>query len=353
MVSSNNNIGQVMKNVGNITLESLKKLNIYYDEIHFGKPYGDLYIDDKAFNCYDLSLYSQMGFYDFENRLYTTFKTNKYNKIVQLTKTTIQKYGNDLEGEIYYYNTISLSLISNMFPKLISYEDTNSIIMEYINGTILYKIYYEGLLNESLLCKLLETVNIFHNSNINDKTIINTDDIYHHYFDKFISRSKVVEHYPFEDFEKITLIIHNQLSEFVNKNYKINDIIHGDLWFSNIFFFKGSFIFFDTRGKFNHKLSIKGHTFYDWAKIYQSLLGLDSIINYGTYIDHDINIISIQTFWNYLLSNNIINEIDKSYIIKLTGYLLYNTFHAYDEGFPIERKNMIWKLIKDCVYLKE
>jgi hypothetical protein len=50
-------------------LNSLKELGIEYDEIHFGKPYGDIYIDDKAFNTFDLSLFQQIGFYDSENSL--------------------------------------------------------------------------------------------------------------------------------------------------------------------------------------------------------------------------------------------------------------------------------------------
>jgi len=350
MVTSKDNIGKVIKNIGKVTLDSLDELKIQYDEIHFGKPYGDIYIDDKAFNCYDLSFYSQMGFYEFESSLTSNFKTNKYNRIRQINKNSVIKYGNDLQGEIYYYNTISLHQISTLFPKMITYENTDTLIMEYINGTLLYKIYCEELLNDTLLCKLLEKINDLHNIIIDDSVTINESDIYNHYFDKFISRSKILDHYPFEDMDNVTTLIGIQLKDFLNKLYPINNIIHGDLWFSNIFVLKGSFKLFDVRGKFNNKLTIKGHTFYDWAKIYQSIIGLDSIINYGLYINDTIRLKTSNIFWNYLISNKIITESDKNYIIKLTGYLLYNTFHSYDSDFPVERKHMIWNLIKECIY---
>jgi hypothetical protein len=349
MVSSKDNVGKVIKNIGKVTLDSLDELHINYDEIHFGKPYGDLYIDDKAFNCFDISLYNQMGFYDFENTTFNNFKTNKYNNIKQISKNSIEKRGPDLQGEIYYYNSIALTPIASLFPKIISYENTNTIIMDYINGTLLYKIYCEELLNEKLLYKLIDTVNDLHNSKIDDGVYLSKEDIYHHYYDKFISRSKVLTDYPFDDINTVTSIIENQLIEFLNNSYPINNIIHGDLWFSNIFFFKSSFIFFDVRGKFNNKLTIKGHTLYDWAKIYQSIIGLDSIINYGVYIDSDFKKYTADKFWSYLLSKNIIAFPDKNYIIKLTGYLIYNTFHAYDTDFPNERKQMIWKLVKECI----
>ena len=48
MATCDANLGKVMKNVGKVTLEWLDKHNIEYDEIYFGKPNGDLYIDDRA-----------------------------------------------------------------------------------------------------------------------------------------------------------------------------------------------------------------------------------------------------------------------------------------------------------------
>lgn len=48
MGSQDHNIGKVLKNIGLITLEWLDKYQIPYDEIFFGKPNGDIIIDDRA-----------------------------------------------------------------------------------------------------------------------------------------------------------------------------------------------------------------------------------------------------------------------------------------------------------------
>ena len=39
------NVGAVIAACGHQTLQTLKDLDIPYDEIHFGQPYADLYID--------------------------------------------------------------------------------------------------------------------------------------------------------------------------------------------------------------------------------------------------------------------------------------------------------------------
>lgn len=48
MKTYNNSIGRITAINGPILIEWLKKHNIPYDEIIFGKPLADIYIDDKA-----------------------------------------------------------------------------------------------------------------------------------------------------------------------------------------------------------------------------------------------------------------------------------------------------------------
>lgn len=48
MKTCESNVGMVLKNVGMITLKWLDQNNIEYDEIFFGKPNGDIYIDDRS-----------------------------------------------------------------------------------------------------------------------------------------------------------------------------------------------------------------------------------------------------------------------------------------------------------------
>lgn len=49
MATQESNLGKVMKNIGKVTLEWLERYEVPYDEIYFGKPNAQLYIDDRAF----------------------------------------------------------------------------------------------------------------------------------------------------------------------------------------------------------------------------------------------------------------------------------------------------------------
>ncbi len=48
MKTCSGNVGMVIARQGKITLDWLEKHGIEYDEIHFGKPHADVYIDDNA-----------------------------------------------------------------------------------------------------------------------------------------------------------------------------------------------------------------------------------------------------------------------------------------------------------------
>lgn len=48
MLTYNNNLGRIIANQAKIVIDWLAKYNIPYDELHFGKPVADYYIDDKA-----------------------------------------------------------------------------------------------------------------------------------------------------------------------------------------------------------------------------------------------------------------------------------------------------------------
>ena len=48
MKTTGGNVGQVLARQGRVTLEWLDEHGFGYDEIHFGKPYADVYIDDNA-----------------------------------------------------------------------------------------------------------------------------------------------------------------------------------------------------------------------------------------------------------------------------------------------------------------
>ena len=62
MKTHKGNIGKLMADIGKITFDTLEKFSIPYDEIYFGKPEADVYIDDLAINCFE-DLEKELGFY--------------------------------------------------------------------------------------------------------------------------------------------------------------------------------------------------------------------------------------------------------------------------------------------------
>ena len=48
MHTCNGDVNKVVARIGKITLDWLHRYEIPYDEIHFGKPNADVYIDDRA-----------------------------------------------------------------------------------------------------------------------------------------------------------------------------------------------------------------------------------------------------------------------------------------------------------------
>jgi capsule biosynthesis phosphatase len=56
------NVGAVVADVGAVTIQSLQDAGIEYDELHFGKPWAQFYIDDCGVNAY-ADLEKELGYY--------------------------------------------------------------------------------------------------------------------------------------------------------------------------------------------------------------------------------------------------------------------------------------------------
>lgn len=54
MLTHKGNLLMIEQDVGEVTRQWLKEHNVPYDELIFGKPYGDFYIDDKAIDANEL-----------------------------------------------------------------------------------------------------------------------------------------------------------------------------------------------------------------------------------------------------------------------------------------------------------
>ncbi|MAV92547.1 MAG: hypothetical protein CMG01_00015 [Candidatus Marinimicrobia bacterium] len=263
MRTHNGNVEKVISDIGEITIKSLKKFKIPYDEIIFGKPYAHYYIDDLMINP-KTDLNKEIGYY-MENVEPRHFNKLHFNKNT-VTKTS--KY-EKLDGESYFYKEITKFKIKKYFPKLIS-SVKDQITIERISGSNFSTLYINEILNSTHVDKLFDVISKIHN----EKQIKKFNNYYD--YDK-----KLVDRYKSFDYDRLGFSKKDR-DELHEKTKKIKGqlcIIHGDLVFSNIILNNyGDLIFIDVKGKKGNELTIFGDKFYDFAKIYQSLIGYDEIL---------------------------------------------------------------------------
>jgi capsule biosynthesis phosphatase len=320
MKTHKGNVGSIVADIGKITLDTLDKFNIPYDEIYFGKPYANFYIDDLAVNA-NLSLDKALGIYN------TDTPSRSFNK-VEYNNKTVTKYTSN-EGEVYWYNNIPPN-IKNYFPKIII-ANKNKIVMEHIEGINYSYLYTNEILKIEDIDKLMSSLRDIHTSSY----LNNSENIYLNYALKMSKRySEYKELYIRYNVEDIYYNLLNFLKEYeINKDGKLG-VIHGDPVFTNILQTKHGLKFIDMRGKQGDNCTIFGDILYDYAKVYQSLIGYDYILN-GVEINH-VYIDKLKQHFELYFSLKEINNIK-----LITASLLFTLLPLHDED-----KNKFKKYIK-------
>lgn len=324
MKTHQGNIGKIYADIGKITFDTLDKFKIEYDEIYFGKPYADFYIDDLAINAFE-DIEKEIGFY------LTEISPRYFNNISNENIEIIKKTGNDLTGEIYYYNNIPPSL-KDLFPIFLGSNSSSSYKIEKIYGVSVSDLYLSELLTSNILTCIFESIKRIQNNDIIEKDIIN---IYANYSQKVKKRYESFDYSLFENSKLIYEEIINELTIYENSKKGFQTNIHGDPVFTNIIINKFNKIkFIDMRGKINETLTIQGDFLYDWAKLYQSLIGYDSILldkkNISVTYQEEMISIFKKLFINYYSIEyfNFLKIITKSLLFSLIP--LHNNEKCYD-----------------------
>jgi capsule biosynthesis phosphatase len=338
MATHKNNVGSVIKDIGALTFKTLDDFNIPYDEILFGKPIADIYIDDRAVNPYISSIESMGYLYPIDIKPMNMLGTNKYNKI-SIMNDKVNKSGptSFLRGEIFFYENIpSNSRISSYFPKLYAFEkgeDISSLLIEHIKGIPFYTLFKQGLITENHILRLFDMLDILHN--IPGKIPSQTD-MCENYTTKLEKRFEILSDYPFEDASEIQGKCLNNLKSYSPSGAAY---IHGDLWFSNMIIdFKGEIKWIDMKGQVNNQLTTGGDKLYDYAKLYQSFLGYDSIL-----YNDSISKIYSQSMTDIFLREASKRLIDTDKIKIITFSLVIGTLHSITN---IYTKQRVWDFIK-------
>ena len=270
MKTHGGNTGKIIKDVGKITIETLEKFGIQYDELNFGKPHADFYIDDLGVNCFD-SLDKRTGFFQTQN------SPRSFNDVSYRGDRVVKSTNNP--GESYWYQNIPEN-IQDLFPK-IYYSDPTKIEMEKIRGINYSYLYVNGALRVENIGELLQQIKRIHLCSTEPN-----DEIYQNYKGKIDQRysSNLDLYSSIPGSEEIYLKLSDYFLDYENNKRGTCGIIHGDPVFTNIFQTERGIKFIDPRGKLGEDLTIVGDVYYDYAKIYQSILGYDYILS-----DSEIN----------------------------------------------------------------
>jgi capsule biosynthesis phosphatase len=341
MKTHHGNVGKIMSDIGKITFDTLEKFNITYDEIYFGKPQADVYIDDLGLNCFD-DLEKSLGFY------IDNIKPRDFNILNNNTIEIYTKKSEDLSGEIYYYNNIPKSL-KDLFPIFLDYDENNKMYsMEKINGLTVSNLYLSELLTPETLKHIMNSIKRIHSTFIENKDIdISTNisknlNIYSNYLDKIIKRYESYDYSTFPNSNVIYDDLKIKLKKYEEYKEGHFSIIHGDPVMTNIIinnFDKIKFI--DMRGKLGSIVTIYGDSLYDWAKLYQSLIGYDKILLNKDVSEKYENIMKniFETYFIELYSPK-----DLENVKLITKSLLFSLIPLHNNEKCIQYFNLISKI---------
>jgi len=338
MSTHKGNVGKVVKDIALTTINTLEKFDIYYDELIFGKPIADIYIDDKSINPY-INNISYFGlFYKNDEFIPNKISNNKYNQIKKLENYIIKSGPYDiLKGELHYYQNIP-SEHKDYFSSLIDFNKNEEIMelkIEYIPGIPLFYLYKNKLLTPKHIDDLFEILKKFHSCETT-KISITEENILNNYLQKLKKRFNTID-YPFIDSEKVF----KEIIDGIQENFSpiISNMIHGDFWFSNIILtYDDKIKLIDMKGQVDNILTINGDIYYDYGKLYQSIIGYDLLLN-----NIELDIEYINTMKKYFIEKCKNINLNLTYLKCVTRGLIFGTFHFMNEGDKSKEK--IWDLI--------
>ena len=162
-------------------------------------------------------------------------------------------------------------IVLKLIPCIIS---DNSVELEMIQGINFSTMYVNNILTIEHLQLLMEKIKLLHNNLESDETHFD----YPNLSKKFVDRVKMYDYKSYGILDDEVLQIERELNVVESQGYK-NVMIHGDCVFSNVMLSEsGDIKFVDVRGMVGDKKTCYGLYLYDYAKIYQSLIGYDEIL---------------------------------------------------------------------------
>ena len=322
MKTHSGNVGAVVADISSVTIETLKKFKIPYDELYFGKPYAHFYIDDLMVDPRsDLS--KELGFY-MEEVKPRHFNTIQKGDTFKKTSTRNEK----IKGEIHYYKWVEKNCpedIKAMFPKMIS-NGEDWFETDLVQGLNFSTLYLNQILNEEMLDGVILLLKRLHAEKENNKTYFE----YENFGNKFSSRLSLYDHEKYGLSKEMGIGIKIELEEIAKEGFK-KVMIHGDPVFSNILMdTQGKIKFVDMRGIEGDVPTVYGHELYDFAKLYQSIWGYDEVL-----LDKEVDISYKKYFIDQFEKNFKTDEMKK--IRTITASLFLSLIPLHDDESKYKR----------------
>lgn len=366
MKTHRGNVGAILADVGLITFEQLKKYEIPCDEIHFGKPYANVYIDDLAVHAL-IDTEKELGWIQDEVNDGLTYETTKLNIISPRSCNTIQviddvviksSTSDRFLGEIYFYQNLPQDIM-HLFPKFICSEKTDvsgqlSLHIERVRGVSCSHLLTSRCLTEGRFVHILSSLKCIHESEGTEEECGQVD-IYSNYANKLRNRwvqnrEVYLKLAPSDRLEYLFRSIHEYLEKYHSLDRAIKSkVIHGDPVFSNIILENdGNCRFIDMRGLQGSTTTLQGDVIYDLSKVYQSLWGYDFVLIDRYPLDRqDVEMLARMRdiFRDYVLKNYSISKFRD--IEMICASLLFSLIPLHDE---LHHQQVFLKMCESIVF---
>ena len=324
MLTHGGNVGRVVADIARATLDTLQAFDIPYDELLFGKPIADVYIDDKALNPYLQSPVAMglpvVGIEGAEpSLLLNTLPNNKYNSLrVEGGRLVKQGPRASLRGEVNFYETLAAAapaLFQRHFAAffgsraaaapsggggggggdsdsgsdaaLVLQEEGDGsggrmeFTMELVRGVPLTTLARAGLLLPYHLQAVVEAVAQLHAAEPPGVPLeLPLEELAASFRAKLPARLAHPTYAAFADAPlALAQLTAAQEAYLTSGRQRVARVIHGDCWFANILLTPSNELrFVDMRGLVGSRLTLNGDPTYDWAKLLQSVLGFDELV---------------------------------------------------------------------------
>jgi capsule biosynthesis phosphatase len=383
------NVGAVIRDIAKVTFASLEKFSIPYDEIHFGKPWAHVYVDDLAVNAM-LDTRKELG-WKFGDQSWKQGQSPECNgmiaarsfNLVQIFEQNVMKSSRNpaLLGEMFYYANMPDDLI-NVFPTALGFNflsDMYSMTMTKISGISFSHLLVNRSMTIGRLVLFLETLAKIHRSHgvcskpfdlvsiipdlpLKPSTLM-LSEMYDNYVPKVSSRFNLYQSAYLAldpDVESLygkilaALRLYEELGAGIYAN-----VIHGDPVFSNVILsLDGGVRMLDMRGCIGTRYTIAGDLTYDLAKCYQSLRGYDIILLKGNSSDQNrhkplstvLNHLDRRmlrefeaVFWDHIATTY--PTVRKKHVQWITASLLFSLIPLHEEP----NRPLFYELIKELV----